>query len=366
MDAPARPLVFHPKADSELAARLRGVVRGELLFDRASRGRYSTDASIYQVEPIGVLVPRSHDDVRAAVDVCRELGVPLLPRGAGSSQCGQTVGAALVIDHSKHLTGVIAFDHAAMTVTVEPGIVLDALNAWLRPHGVWFPVDVSTSAQATLGGMAGNDSCGSLDRVRQHGAQRAGGRCSARRRHRGVAGRRGEDGQRATTGRGARRRAARDRRARARRDRAPRAEGDAPCRGLQPRRLSPAERTSLHGGPQRQSRTTAGGQRGNAGMDPHADAEARAAAEAPRSRHRQLSDAVSRDGAGAAHRRARPIGCRARRPHDDRTRTRQSGVPSDHRQRAGRRARCDPARGIHGRGRRGAASPARGAGATDG
>ena len=161
MNAPARPLVFHPKADSELAARLRGAVQGELLFDRASRGRYSTDASIYQVEPIGVLVPRSHDDVRAAVDVCRELGVPLLPRGAGSSQCGQTVGAALVIDHSKHLTGVIAFDREAMTVTVEPGIVLDALNAWLRPHGVWFPVDVSTSAQATLGGMAGNNSCGS-------------------------------------------------------------------------------------------------------------------------------------------------------------------------------------------------------------
>ncbi len=161
MNAPARPLVFHPKADSELATRLRGAVQGELLFDRASRGRYSTDASIYQVEPIGVLVPRSHDDVRAAVDVCRELGVPLLPRGAGSSQCGQTVGAALVIDHSKHLTGVIAFDGEAKTVTVEPGIVLDALNAWLRPHGVWFPVDVSTSAQATLGGMAGNNSCGS-------------------------------------------------------------------------------------------------------------------------------------------------------------------------------------------------------------
>ena len=161
MNDAERPLVFHPKAENELTARLRGVVQGELLFDRASRGRYSTDASIYQIEPIGVLVPRSHDDVRAAVDVCRELGVPLLPRGAGSSQCGQTVGAALVIDHSKHLTGMIAFDREAMTVTVEPGIVLDTLNAWLRPHGVWFPVDVSTSAQATLGGMAGNNSCGS-------------------------------------------------------------------------------------------------------------------------------------------------------------------------------------------------------------
>ncbi|MGE5160102.1 MAG: FAD-binding oxidoreductase, partial [Betaproteobacteria bacterium] len=157
----ARPLAFHPPGDSELARRLRGAVQGDVLFDRASRGRYSTDASIYQIEPIGVLVPRSHEDVRAAVDVCRQLGVPLLPRGGGSSQCGQTVGAALVIDHSKFLNGVVAFDRDAMTVTVEPGIVLDALNAWLKPHGVWFPVDVSTSAQATIGGMAGNNSCGS-------------------------------------------------------------------------------------------------------------------------------------------------------------------------------------------------------------
>ncbi len=86
---------------------------------------------------------------------------PLLPRGAGSSQCGQSVGAALVVDHGKHLNRVVSFDRDARSITVEPGIVLDALNAWLKPHGLWFPVDVSTSAQATLGGMAGNNSCGS-------------------------------------------------------------------------------------------------------------------------------------------------------------------------------------------------------------
>jgi FAD/FMN-containing dehydrogenase/Fe-S oxidoreductase len=161
MDSAERPLTFQRHATSPLAARLAAAVQGEVLFDRASRGRYSTDASIYQVEPIGVLVPQTHEDVRAAVDICRELGVPMLPRGGGSSQCGQTVGAALVIDHSKHLNRVLGFDANARKVTVEPGIVLDALNAWLRPHGVWFPVDVSTSAQATLGGMAGNNSCGS-------------------------------------------------------------------------------------------------------------------------------------------------------------------------------------------------------------
>ena len=157
-----KPLVYRPAgAQGDLDRRLRGAVAGEVLFDRASRGRYATDASIYQVEPVGVLVPRSDADVRAAFDVCRELSVPLLPRGAGSSQCGQTVGAALVVDHSKYMNRVVSFDRDARTIVVEPGIVLDALNAWLRPHGLWFPVDVSTSAQATLGGMAGNNSCGS-------------------------------------------------------------------------------------------------------------------------------------------------------------------------------------------------------------
>src|SRR5262245_12419398 len=90
-----------------------------------------------------------------------EEGVPVLPRGAGTSQCGQTVGEALVIDHSRHLNQVLSFDKEARTVTVQPGVVLDQLNAYLKPHGLWYPVDVSTSAQATLGGMAGNNSCGS-------------------------------------------------------------------------------------------------------------------------------------------------------------------------------------------------------------
>src|SRR5438552_9242110 len=156
------PLVFHAnRSGGDLAQRLARVVEGELLFDAASRGRYATDASIYQVEPLGVLVPRTHEDVRAALEVCRALRVPVLPRGAGSSQCGQTVGAALVIDRTTHLDRIGQPDLDAMTIDVGPGVVLDALNARLKPHGVWFPVDVSTSAQATLGGMAGNNSCGS-------------------------------------------------------------------------------------------------------------------------------------------------------------------------------------------------------------
>ena len=144
-----------------LQHRLSSQTRGEVMFDLASRGRYATDASIYQIMPTGVFVPTCADDVATAIQVCRELRIPLLPRGGGTSQCGQTIGAALVIDTSKYLRQVIAFDKTARTVEVEPGIVLDHLNAFLKPHGLWYPVDVSTSAQATLGGMAGNNSCGS-------------------------------------------------------------------------------------------------------------------------------------------------------------------------------------------------------------
>jgi len=163
MNAPAPPvsLVRAPSSRSALAERLRRELRGEVLFDAASRGRYSTDASIYQIEPVGVVVPHTEEDALVALQIAREQGIPVLPRGAGTSQCGQTVGAALVIDTSKHLKNLIHLDLAARTAEVEPGIVLDALNAQLKPHGLWFPVDVSTSAQATLGGMAGNNSCGS-------------------------------------------------------------------------------------------------------------------------------------------------------------------------------------------------------------
>jgi FAD/FMN-containing dehydrogenase/Fe-S oxidoreductase len=143
-----------------LAARLRRAVEGDVLFDAASRGRYATDASIYQVEPLGVVVPRSEGDVAAVLEIAREQGVPVLPRGGGTSQCGQTVGAALVIDTSKHLRRVLEVDVEAGTAWVEPGLVLDQLNAQLRPERLWYPVDVSTAAQATLGGMAGNNSCG--------------------------------------------------------------------------------------------------------------------------------------------------------------------------------------------------------------
>ncbi|QJQ95905.1 MULTISPECIES: FAD-binding and (Fe-S)-binding domain-containing protein [Halomonadaceae] len=149
------------KPISELATRLASEVAGEVLFDHASRGRYATDASIYQVMPIGVVVPRHQQDLKVALDIALDAGVPVLPRGGGTSQCGQTVGEALVLDTSRWLNQIVEFDEQARTVVVEPGIVLDHLNAWLKTYGLWYPVDVSTSAQCTIGGMAGNNSCGS-------------------------------------------------------------------------------------------------------------------------------------------------------------------------------------------------------------
>jgi FAD/FMN-containing dehydrogenase/Fe-S oxidoreductase len=143
-----------------LETKLKRALRGDVRFDRFTRGRYSTDASIYQIEPLGVVTPRDADDAIRALEIAAAEGVPILPRGAGSSQCGQTVGEALIVDHSRHLDRILELDLDAGWARVEPGIVLDRLNAALKPHGVWFPVDVSTSAQATIGGMAGNNSCG--------------------------------------------------------------------------------------------------------------------------------------------------------------------------------------------------------------
>ena len=163
MNAPAAPISVGPARHSRsvLARRLQREVDGEVLFDAFSRGRYSTDASIYQIEPVGVVVPRTEAAARIALQIAAEEGVPILPRGAGTSQCGQSVGAALIIDCSKSLNAVVEFDAGRREVTVQPGMVLDQLNAFLRPHQLWFPVDVSTSAQATIGGMTGNNSCGS-------------------------------------------------------------------------------------------------------------------------------------------------------------------------------------------------------------
>ena len=139
---------------------LRRSISGELFDDSFTRGRYATDASIYQMMPHGVVVPKTIADIEATIAFCHEQGMALLPRGGGTSQCGQTVNHALVLDNTKYLNSILELDVENRRCTVEPGIVLDELNRQLKPHGLWFPVDVSTSSRATIGGMTANNSCG--------------------------------------------------------------------------------------------------------------------------------------------------------------------------------------------------------------
>ncbi|MFN3348714.1 FAD-binding and (Fe-S)-binding domain-containing protein [Pseudorhodoplanes sp.] len=143
-----------------LERRLKSEVQGDIRFDRFTRGRYATDASHYQIMPLGVVAPRTIDDAARAIAIAREDGVSVLARGGGTSQCGQTVNASLVIDCSKYLNRIVEIDVEGRRCTVEPGIVLDDLNRALKPHGLWFPVDISTASRATIGGMTGNNSCG--------------------------------------------------------------------------------------------------------------------------------------------------------------------------------------------------------------
>ena len=145
---------------SHLADVLEKRVQGDLLFDPYSRGRYATDASLYQMMPLGVLSPTSEDDIRAAIEIAGQQGVPILARGGGTSQCGQTVNEALVLDNTQYFNDILELDVENLRCVVRPGIVLDELNRALKPHGVWFPVDVSTASRATIGGMTGNNSCG--------------------------------------------------------------------------------------------------------------------------------------------------------------------------------------------------------------
>lgn len=139
---------------------LRSDLEGDLLDATFDRGRYATDASIYQMMPLAVVLPKSVTDIKKTIAFARMHGLKILPRGGGTSQNGQTVNNAIVLDNSKYLNRLLSLDEETMRCTVEPGMVLDELNRLLKPYGLWFPVDVSTSSRATIGGMAGNNSAG--------------------------------------------------------------------------------------------------------------------------------------------------------------------------------------------------------------
>ncbi|MEO1532694.1 MAG: FAD-binding and (Fe-S)-binding domain-containing protein, partial [Pseudomonadota bacterium] len=156
--------VIADASESRLARRIRNAVEGEVMFDAFSRGRYATDASIYQMTPAGVVVPKGRDDLSATLALAAEEGLPVLPRGGGTSQCGQTVNEAVVLDFSRHMNRILEIDVENRRAVVEPGCVLDVLNKALKPHGLWYPVDVSTASRATIGGMTANNSCGARSR----------------------------------------------------------------------------------------------------------------------------------------------------------------------------------------------------------
>lgn len=160
MPRPAAPAPSNsPPADS-LADALRQRVAGEIRFDRLARSLYATDASIYEIVPRGIVFPKTVEDVVATVQLCRAQGTPIVARGAGTGLAGGAVGAGVQLDLSRHMRRIRHIDPDARTAAVEPGVVLDELNAALAPHGLHFAPDLATSSRATIGGMIANNSCG--------------------------------------------------------------------------------------------------------------------------------------------------------------------------------------------------------------
>ena len=143
-----------------LTRELAAAVDGEVRFDAATRSLYATDASVYQIAPLGVVVPRSVEAVVNTVRIAARHGVSITARGGGTSQAGQAIGAGLVVDTSKHLSRILAVDPGRRLARVEPGVVLDELNAALKPHDLRFAPDVSSASRATVGGMIANNSSG--------------------------------------------------------------------------------------------------------------------------------------------------------------------------------------------------------------
>ncbi len=164
--APLPPSSHAYPADSfaeaaALEAALRNTVTGEVRFDRGTRAIYATDSSNYRHIPIGVVIPRTRQDIINTVAVCRQFGAPLLSRGAGTSLAGQCCNVAVILDFSKYLNQVLEINPEERWVGVEPGIVLDTLQAKVKQHGLFFAPDPATHSHCTLGGMIGNNSCGS-------------------------------------------------------------------------------------------------------------------------------------------------------------------------------------------------------------
>ena len=155
-----RPFAVDDPIRERLRAELARQLRGEVWFDEAHRAVYATDSSNYRQVPIGVVCPRDEEDLLAALGICRDAGVPVVARGAGTSLAGQACNAAVVLDTSRHMTRIVSIDPEERRAVVEPGVVLDDLRRAAAVHGLTFGPDPATHAWCTIGGMIGNNSCG--------------------------------------------------------------------------------------------------------------------------------------------------------------------------------------------------------------
>src|SRR6185312_12505674 len=152
---------LEPRVDaSALEGELRKQLEGEVRFDALSRALYSTDASVYKIRPLGVVIPKTREDIVRVVEICGRLRCPITMRGGGTSQAGQAIGEGIQVDTSKYYNRVLEVNAAERWVRVEPGVVLDELNAQLAPLGMRFAPDISTASRATIGGMMANNSAG--------------------------------------------------------------------------------------------------------------------------------------------------------------------------------------------------------------
>ena len=150
-----------PESIHPFAAKLAQHIAGEVRFDTPTRLIYSTDASNYQVMPLGVVLPKTNDDVAAAVKLCAEHGVPVIPRGGGSSLCGSSIGPGVVIDFTKYMDKVIEVDPANRAARVQAGVILGALNKQLAKQGLQFGPDPASAERAAVGGVIGTNATGS-------------------------------------------------------------------------------------------------------------------------------------------------------------------------------------------------------------
>ena len=161
MSLASLPQVSTPTVDvAALRAALTDALAGEVRFERLDRALYSTDASVYQIVPLGVVLPRTTADVVAVVKICASFGVPITARGGGTSQAGQSIGAGVILDFSKYCNRILDINATERWVRVEPGCVLDDLNGRVKPFGLQFAPDISTASRATIGGMIANNSSG--------------------------------------------------------------------------------------------------------------------------------------------------------------------------------------------------------------